>query len=333
MQIHILLHMHNAYISVFVCIWLLEQWASLWLVNIYSSVSSYMFSKRPLDNPYWFVAYSVPSHYLILSLWSLWYSSELRHRWQTVDLKAYMYVLETGAYFVVYIVQACCCNWNVNVVGVVQPPTFASEDRYLMVESGGAGIIFNRDIVPQEEINLYNDIVFATGASNVARPSNSPAGPVMVINTEYKTHFEVLETTAPRVSIKLNKPDMTSHTQVFRWFMLSNSAVREFSLIVSGEPLLNSLTPRQNGRRLQTPVSNAFSWMKKCKNFDHFSLTFVPKGLINNTSALIQITAWRRSGDKPLSEAMVFNLLTHICVTRSQWVKFHLATLTIINTS
>ena len=31
--------------------------------------------------------------------------------------------------------------------------------------------------------------------------------------------------------------------------------------------------------------------------------------------------AWCRSGDKPLSEAMVFSLLTHICVTRPQGVK------------
>ena len=31
--------------------------------------------------------------------------------------------------------------------------------------------------------------------------------------------------------------------------------------------------------------------------------------------------AWRRSGDKPLSEPVVVNLLTHICVTRPQWVK------------
>ena len=30
--------------------------------------------------------------------------------------------------------------------------------------------------------------------------------------------------------------------------------------------------------------------------------------------------AWRRSDDKPLSEPMVVNLLTHICVTRSLWV-------------
>ena len=31
--------------------------------------------------------------------------------------------------------------------------------------------------------------------------------------------------------------------------------------------------------------------------------------------------AWRRSGDKPLSEPMVVKLPTHICVTRPQWVK------------
>ena len=36
--------------------------------------------------------------------------------------------------------------------------------------------------------------------------------------------------------------------------------------------------------------------------------------------------AWRRPGDKPLSESMVVSLLTHICVTRPQGVKFHSTT-------
>ena len=31
--------------------------------------------------------------------------------------------------------------------------------------------------------------------------------------------------------------------------------------------------------------------------------------------------AWRRPGDKPLSEPMMIRLLTHICVIRPQWVK------------
>ena len=50
------------------------------------------------------------------------------------------------------------------------------------------------------------------------------------------------------------------------------------------------------------------------------SLKFVPKGPINNIPALVQIMAWCRPGGKPLSEAIMVSLLTHICVTRPQWV-------------
>ena len=35
------------------------------------------------------------------------------------------------------------------------------------------------------------------------------------------------------------------------------------------------------------------------------SLKYVPRGLIDNMSALFQIMAWHRSGDKPLSEQML----------------------------
>ena len=51
------------------------------------------------------------------------------------------------------------------------------------------------------------------------------------------------------------------------------------------------------------------------------SLKFVPKVRINNIPALVQIMNRRRLGDKPLSEPMMVSLLTHICVTRPQWVK------------
>ena len=50
------------------------------------------------------------------------------------------------------------------------------------------------------------------------------------------------------------------------------------------------------------------------------SLTFVPTGSNNNIAALVLIMAWRRPWDKPLSEWMMVNLLTHICVTQLQWV-------------
>ena len=65
-----------------------------------------------------------------------------------------------------------------------------------------------------------------------------------------------------------------------------------------------------------TTFSNAFSWMKMYE----FPLKFVPKGPINNIPALVQIMTWRQSGDKPLSEPMMVNLLTYICVILPQWV-------------
>ena len=69
---------------------------------------------------------------------------------------------------------------------------------------------------------------------------------------------------------------------------------------------------------------NAFSWMKMnefCLGF-HWSM-FLKNVRINNIPALVQIMAWRRPGDKPLSEPMMVSLLTHICVTRPQWVNKH----------
>ena len=51
------------------------------------------------------------------------------------------------------------------------------------------------------------------------------------------------------------------------------------------------------------------------------SLKFDPKVRINNIPVLVQVMAWRRPGDTPLSEPMMVSLLTHICVTRPQWVK------------
>ena len=77
---------------------------------------------------------------------------------------------------------------------------------------------------------------------------------------------------------------------------------------------------------VQTTFSNAFSWMKMYQFSLRISLKFVPKFQINNIPALVQIMAWRRPGDKPLSEPMIVVLLTHICVTRPQWVKLSINT-------
>ena len=83
---------------------------------------------------------------------------------------------------------------------------------------------------------------------------------------------------------------------------------------------VNTLRPRQNGRLSPDDI---FKWIFLNENLwisNKISLKFVPKGQINNIPALVQIMAWCRSGDKPLSETMMVSLLTHIYATRPQWI-------------
>ena len=84
---------------------------------------------------------------------------------------------------------------------------------------------------------------------------------------------------------------------------------------------VNTWRPRQYGRRFPDDTFKRIFLNENVRILIKISLKFVPKGPINNIPALVQIMARRRSGDKPLSEPMMVSLLTHICVTRPQWVK------------
>ena len=48
--------------------------------------------------------------------------------------------------------------------------------------------------------------------------------------------------------------------------------------------------------------------MKMLEMFIEISLKFVPMGVINNKWALVQVMAWRRPGDKPISKPMLTQL-------------------------
>ena len=65
----------------------------------------------------------------------------------------------------------------------------------------------------------------------------------------------------------------------------------------------------------QTTFSIAFYWITMYELRMRFHWSLFSKGEINNIPALVQIVAWRRPGDKPLSETMMVSLLTHMCVT------------------
>ena len=89
--------------------------------------------------------------------------------------------------------------------------------------------------------------------------------------------------------------------------------------------IFNTLRPRQNGRHFADDTFNRIFLNENAKISIKFSLKFVFKGPINTIRALVQIMAWRRPGDKPLSEPVMVSLLTHICVTRPQWVNIYLS--------
>ena len=93
------------------------------------------------------------------------------------------------------------------------------------------------------------------------------------------------------------------------WYVSSETGWTECNLI-------NSLRPRQNGRHFADDIFKSILLNENIWMSINISLKYVPKGPINYIPALVQIMAWRRPGDKPLSEPMMVSLLTHICITR-----------------
>ena len=86
--------------------------------------------------------------------------------------------------------------------------------------------------------------------------------------------------------------------------------------MVSYRHHVNTLRPRQNERHFADDIFKYIFLNENVWIPIKISLKFVPKGRINNIPALVQIMAWRRPGDKPLSEPMMVSLPTQICVTR-----------------
>ena len=82
----------------------------------------------------------------------------------------------------------------------------------------------------------------------------------------------------------------------------------------------NTLGPSQHRRRFADDIFKCIFFNENCCILIEISLKYVRKVPIDNNPSLVQTMAWRRLGDKPISEPMMVSLPTHICVTRPQWV-------------
>ena len=76
--------------------------------------------------------------------------------------------------------------------------------------------------------------------------------------------------------------------------------------------LFNTLRRRQNGRHIADEIVKCIFFYENVRFSIEISPNFVCKGSFNNIPALVQIMAWRRSGERPLSEPMMVSLLIYM---------------------
>ena len=125
--------------------------------------------------------------------------------------------------------------------------------------------------------------------------------------------------------ISVNMLEQASGRRIFKLVVVRQvcdiyTSVQSAHVCTVFNVLVNSLRPRQNGRHFADDTFKCIFLNENVRIAIKNSLKFVPRRPIYNIPALVQIMAWRRPGDKPLSEPMMVRLLTHICVTRPQWV-------------
>ena len=77
---------------------------------------------------------------------------------------------------------------------------------------------------------------------------------------------------------------------------------------------IGMLRPRQHDRHFADNISKCIFLNENLRNWNKISLKFVSSVPINNVSALVQIVAWRRTDDKPLSDPLLTQLSgTYVC--------------------
>ena len=69
--------------------------------------------------------------------------------------------------------------------------------------------------------------------------------------------------------------------------------------------LLTHLPLDKNGHHFADNIFKHIFLNENIRIAIQISLKFVPEGPVDNKSALVQVMAWRRTGDKPLSEPML----------------------------
>ena len=114
--------------------------------------------------------------------------------------------------------------------------------------------------------------------------------------------------------------DYMAYVDLDMWEKSLNLITHSISCIFISLTHLIALATRQNCHHFTDNIFKCIFLNENVQKFANISWKFVTKVRMYNIPALVQIMAWRRPGDKPLSEPMMVSLLTHICITLPQWV-------------
>ena len=102
----------------------------------------------------------------------------------------------------------------------------------------------------------------------------------------------------------------------FPWFCESSAyrlCTNIMCIDLSCQVLPNSLRPRRNRRYNADDIFKCIFLKENVWIPTKMSLKFVPKGPVNNVPAFVQIMAWCRLDDKPLSGPMMVSRIDSNC--------------------
>ena len=126
-----------------------------------------------------------------------------------------------------------------------------------------------------------------------------------------------------KIFVRYDRPTILESTAIWissKIWIRSNLVNSIFSGTATRSQSVNTFRPRQNGGHFADGIFKCIFLNKNILISTTVSLKIVPKVPINIIPSLVQIMAWCRPSDKPLSEPIMVRLSMHICITRPQWV-------------
>ena len=151
-----------------------------------------------------------------------------------------------------------------------------------------------------ENTQKLNNLITANGTTHWSWEKMQP-----FCRSHYQMHFLLWNypwNFFPGVHIWVTWPNVPYPIAQPQWAKTCSDTCINY---ISSSSEVNTLRPRQNGRHFPDDI---FKWIFLNENvwiLIKISLKFVPRGPINNIPTLVQVMAWRRPGDKPLSEPMM----------------------------